>query len=129
MARAPMNHSRTARGPETISRRALLGSAAVSALGLLGASCPTGSVMFPKLRAFVPGAPGGEGPWRGTVASTKFLHAVVDNVQPSGNVEVSVLVSRHRPWEGSLDVRQFVVPRDPPLLGESPNITTRRFTF
>jgi hypothetical protein len=124
-----MSHSPLARAPETISRRALLGSAAVSALGLIGASCPTGGVMFPQIRAFVPGAPGGQARWQGTATPTKFLHAVVDNVQPSGNVEVSVLVSRHRPWAGSPDVRQFVVPRDPLLLGESPNTTTRRFTF
>ncbi len=118
-----MSHTQRARESRGISRRTFVGSAAVASLGLMGGSCPPGSVTFPQVKEVMPAL------WDGGNNATKFLEASVENVRPGANIVVSVGVSRHRPWSGSAEVRHFVVQRDPPRPDEPADTTTHRFTF
>jgi hypothetical protein len=126
-----MRFTQDQHSPRGISRRAFLGSAAISSLGLMGASCNNcgggGPIMFPTIREFVPGT-GGELIWRGSNNTTKILRTFVDNVRPDANIQVSVGVSRHRPWTSSSYVRHFPVARDT-IPGEPADSTSRHYTF
>ncbi|WP_128548792.1 hypothetical protein [Larkinella soli] len=111
-----------------IPRRTFLTSMTVSGfLFPLLKACKNDGTKYPSLKAFIPGEPDAPNPpWIGPINATKILYAELKDVPVTAETKVTVMISRHRPWDGLQEVRTFEVQRQS---GDPQDSTTRTYSF